>query len=98
MMQLLDLAPANLFDLFRIRVEQSENPAFAERDQFAIGEQQRAATEDIRRRRAVRRPMFVTVPHQLPGLEFHAPKMRVWLVASAECIEITVQIDRRHPK
>src|SRR5205085_2798334 len=56
-----------------------------------------AAPVNRRRPRAVRRPAFIAVPHQLSGFQFHAAKTSVGFVASAKRVQKPFMINRSHP-
>src|SRR5260370_18876281 len=91
------LPPANLFVLLGIEPKQAEQAAFTEGDQFAVGQEDRSAAVNRRLLRAVRRPAFVTVPHQFPALALNAPEMRVRLVSPTEGVKIALVQNRRGP-
>src|SRR5713101_4954372 len=97
MMEGWNLPPANLFVLPGIEPKQAEQTAFTEGDQFAVGQEDRAAAVNRRLLRAVRRPAFVTVPHQFPALPFNAPETCVRLVPATESVKITLVQNRRGP-
>ena len=92
-MQLWDLEARNFFRLLRVQFEQAEQTAFAEDDEFSVGQNAGTAAVNIGRRAAVGLPVFIAVPHELAGFEFDAAKMGVWLVAAAEGVKMTVVIN-----
>src|SRR5260370_9383493 len=83
------LPPANLFVLLGIEPKQAEQAAFTESDQFAVGQDDRTAAVNRRLLRAVRRPAFVTIPHQFPALPFNATETHVRLVPATEGVKLT---------
>ena len=85
-----DLPRANFLWLHGVQSEHSQLPAFTKDNEFAIGENSRAAPVHGWLLFAVRRPVFVATPHEMTTPEFNAAEARIRLVASAEGIEESV--------
>src|SRR5258705_10170090 len=96
-MEARHLEPTDFFGLIGMDFEEAEQAAFTEHNQFALSHDRGAATIDGRSWRAVRRPTFVAIPHQLARFELDAAEARIRFVTTAEGIEIAVMQDRRVP-
>ena len=71
-----------------VRLEESQQPALAQREESPFDSDERAPPEDRRLWGAVGRPAFAPFPGDLSGLIFDAAEDGIGLIAAAETIEM----------
>src|SRR4051812_26255520 len=96
-MERRDLEASELLRRFGIGLEHSEQAAFAEDDELAVGKDAGAAAVNFGRKRRVRTPALIAFPRDAAGEEFNAAKARVGFVAAAKAEEKTGIVKRRGP-